>query len=51
MNGRVVKRIGLRSSNGKIRVYSSEIGTGVFSYSIIEEGRVIGSSRMISSRQ
>lgn len=50
MNGRVVKRIGLRNSNGKIRVYSSEIGTGLFSYSIIEEGRVIGSSKMISSR-
>ncbi|MGB0916152.1 MAG: tail fiber domain-containing protein [Flavobacteriales bacterium] len=51
MNGRVVKRIDLRNSNGKIRVYSSEIGTGVFSYNIIEEGRVIGSSKMISSRQ
>lgn len=51
MSGRIVKRINLFRSNGSIRVYASEIGNGVFSYSILEEGRVIASAKMISSRQ
>lgn len=50
MNGRIVKRIPLTSNKGSVRVFSSEIGSGLFNYSIIDNGVVIKSAKMVSSR-
>ncbi|MCF8462272.1 MAG: tail fiber domain-containing protein, partial [Flavobacteriales bacterium] len=51
MNGRVVKRIQLRSAEGKVRLFASEIGNGLFTYGILEDGELVATSKMISSRQ
>lgn len=50
LQGRVVKRINVKENAGVVRVYSSEIGQGLFSYSIIRNGVVIATSKMVSSR-
>jgi hypothetical protein len=50
MSGRVVKRIQVRQNEGTVRLYSSEIGNGLFTYSIVEDGRVVITKRMVSSR-
>ena len=50
MSGRIIKRIRTEGTKGTVRVYSSEIGTGVFNYSIIENNQVIKSAKMVSSK-
>lgn len=35
---------------GTIRVYSSDIGKGVFTYYLLSEGNVIASRKMVSSK-
>jgi hypothetical protein len=50
MSGRVVKRIQVRKNEGTVRLYSSEIGNGLFTYSIVQDGRVVITKRMVSSR-
>ncbi|MFM1874551.1 MAG: hypothetical protein RL266_288 [Bacteroidota bacterium] len=48
--GRIVKRISVKGDAGTIRVYSSEIGNGMFTYSIVRNGVAVATSKMISSR-
>jgi len=50
MNGRIVKRIPVYTNQGVIRVYSSEIGKGLFSYSIIKDGTIVKTAKMVSTR-
>lgn len=50
MGGRVIKRIAIHQNEGTVRVYSSEIGSGMFTYSIVEGTQVIASSKMVSAR-
>lgn len=49
-NGRVVKRIRLNADNGTVRIYASEIGSGLFMYSLIRDGQVIRTEKMLSAR-
>lgn len=49
-NGHVVKKIQIREPKGTIRVYSSEIGSGLFMYSLVRDGEILNTNKMISSK-
>ena len=51
MVGRIVKRIKISGSKGVVRIYSSELGSGMFVYSLLKDGSVIRSETMVSSKQ
>jgi hypothetical protein len=38
-------------SKGTVRVYSSEIGSGLFLYSLVKDGQTVRSERMVSSNR
>lgn len=50
ISGRIVKRIQTTGDNGTVRLYSSEIGNGVFTYSLIKDGRVLLTEKMVSTK-
>ncbi len=50
INGKLIKRLPLNNNSGKVRIYCSEIGNGVFSYSLIENGKVLKTQKMISTK-
>lgn len=50
-SGRVLKRIRTNGSKGTARVYSSEIGSGMFLYSLVKDGRTVSTERMVSSNR
>ena len=51
-NGRVVKRIrvDLRDAEGLITVYSSDLNSGIYLYSLVNDGRVVESKKMVCSK-
>jgi hypothetical protein len=49
MSSRMVTQFDV-SPGQSVRVYSSEIGTGTFTYHVIVDGVIVKSSKMISSR-
>lgn len=49
ISGKIIKRIMTSGSKGTIRIFSSEIGSGLFSYSLVKDGRTVRSERMVSS--
>lgn len=49
MSGRIIKRISTEGTKGTVRVYSSEIGAGMFLYSLVKDGKTVLSDRMVSS--
>ena len=51
MSGRVLKRIKTSGSKGTVRIYSSEIGAGLFIYSLVMDGQTVRSERMVSSNR
>jgi hypothetical protein len=51
MSGRIVKRIKTEGSSGTARVYSSEISAGLFVYSLVVDGQVVRTERMVSSNR
>lgn len=51
MAGRVVKRIVGSGTQGTIRIYSSEIGSGMFVYSLVNDGQVVRSGHLTSSNR
>lgn len=51
VNGRLVKRIKLNTASGMIRLYSSEIGNGLFTYSLLQDGQVIKTQKMVSTKR
>lgn len=48
-NGRVLKRIQIsnRAIEGQITIYSSDLSSGIYSYSLIGDGRVLQSKKMV----
>ncbi len=50
ISGRIVKRIQTNDDNGTVRLYSSEIGKGIFTYSLIKDGEVVRTERMVSTK-
>lgn len=48
--GSVVRRIKIMNKEGVLRVYSSELGTGTFIYSLVKNGNTLRSEKMISSK-
>jgi len=48
-SGRILKRIKTTGSAGIVRIYSSEIGSGLFVYSLVKDGQTVRSEKMISS--
>jgi hypothetical protein len=48
-SGRVVKRVKTSGTTGTVRIYSSEIGTGLYHYSLVVDGRTVRTERMVSS--
>lgn len=51
MSGRILKRIKTAGAQGTVRVYSSEIGSGLFVYSLVKDGQVVRTERMASSNR
>lgn len=51
MNGQMAKRIKTTGSKGTVRIYSSEIGAGMFIYSLVMDGQTVRSERMVSSNR
>jgi hypothetical protein len=49
VSGRIVKRIKTEGSSGTARMYSSEIGEGLYVYSLVVDGQVVRTERMVSS--
>jgi hypothetical protein len=50
IQGRILKRISIRDDAGTVRIYSSEIGLGIYNYTLLQEGQVVGNGRMVSSK-
>jgi hypothetical protein len=48
-SGRVIKRIQTSGSTGTVRVFSSEIGAGLFFYSLVVDGKTVRTEQMMSS--
>jgi len=51
VSGRIIKRILTEGTKGTVRVYSSEIGSGMFIYSLVKDGKTVSSERMVSSNR
>lgn len=51
LSGRILKRIKTSGSKGVVRLYSSEIGSGLFLYSLVKDGQTVRSERMVSSNR
>ncbi len=51
ISGKILKRIKTSGSKGTVRIFSSEIGAGLFVYSLIMNGQTIRSERMVSSNR
>ncbi|MCG3165854.1 MAG: hypothetical protein POELPBGB_01629 [Bacteroidia bacterium] len=50
MKGTVVRNIQLEGRSETVRVYSSDIGKGIFTYFLLNEGNVVASRKMVSSK-
>ena len=52
MNGRVVKRIPIieRESEGAVTIYSSDLNSSIYSYSLVVNGHVIETKKMVCSK-
>jgi hypothetical protein len=50
MKGTVMLNVPVQIGQDTIRVYSSTIGTGVFTYYLLVDGNVVASRKMVSSK-
>jgi len=50
MKGTVMLNVPLNGGHETIRVYSSDIGKGIFTYYLLNEGNVVASRKMVSSK-
>jgi len=50
MKGSVMLNVPLYGGSETIRVYSSDIGKGIFTYYLLNEGNVVASRKMVSSK-
>ena len=50
MKGTVMLNLKLEGKSETVRVYSSDIGSGVFTYYLLSEGNVVASRKMVSSK-
>jgi len=50
MKGTVMLNVRLEDRSETVRVYSSDIGKGVFTYYLLSEGNVVASRKMVSSK-
>ncbi len=50
VNGRIVKRIRVSEPSGIVRIYASDIGTGVYTYSLVQDGQILRTEKMVSTK-
>jgi len=48
--GKLIKDLNIENGFGNIRVYASDISSGIYSYSIIADGQVIDSKKMVLTK-
>jgi hypothetical protein len=50
ISGKIIKRIKTTGSKGTVRIYSSEIGAGMFIYSLVMDGQLLRTEKMVSTK-
>jgi trimeric autotransporter adhesin len=50
-NGRVLRTVDINASgNGMIKVYASNLSSGIYTYSLLVDGKLVESKKMICSK-
>ncbi len=49
-NGQILKRISLATGDGVIEVFASNLSSGMYTYSIVVDGRVVETKKMVVTR-
>jgi hypothetical protein len=50
MSGRMIKEVELANGTGQLNVYASDLSSGTYTYSIVADGNVIDSKKMVVNK-